>query len=131
MAALVGGAAVQRNTREENAQLKSGKVPEDWEAGEAKHKRQQKDTDARWTKKHGRSHYGYKNHVNVDNENKLIRKYAVTVSIPVEKFPRSAGRKFPTCISTHRRITRSLWLTVAVVCRVCVWVSPRAARHSL
>ena len=73
-------APVQRNTREENAQLKSGKVPEDWEAGEAKHKRQQKDTDARWTKKHGRSHYGYKNHVNVDHENKLIRKYAVTAA---------------------------------------------------
>lgn len=71
-------APVQRNTREENAQVKSGKVPEDWEAEEVKAKRRQKDVAARWTKKHGRSHYGYKNHVNVDNKHKLIRTYAVT-----------------------------------------------------
>ena len=38
----------------------------------------QKDTDARWTKKHGKSHYGYKNHVNVDRRHKLIRRYKVT-----------------------------------------------------
>ena len=31
-----------------------------WEKQPAK--RRQKDTDARWTKKHGKSHYGYKNH---------------------------------------------------------------------
>lgn len=40
--------------------------------------RAQKDVDARWTKKHGRSHYGYKNHVNVDRKYKLIRRYHVT-----------------------------------------------------
>lgn len=40
--------------------------------------RRQKDTDARWTKKHGKSHYGYKNHINVDNKHKLIRKFTVT-----------------------------------------------------
>ena len=40
--------------------------------------KRQKDTDARWTKKHGKSHYGYKNHINVDKEHKLIRRYAVT-----------------------------------------------------
>ena len=38
----------------------------------------QKDTDARWTKKHGKSHYGYKNHVNVDRRHKLVRRYQVT-----------------------------------------------------
>ena len=41
-------------------------------------KRSQKDVDARWTKKHGKSHYGYKNHVNVDRTHKLIRRYNVT-----------------------------------------------------
>ena len=71
-------APVQRNTREENAQIKAGEVPADWEAEEAKPKRRQKDTDARWTKQHGTSHYGYKHHVNVDNKNKLVRSYAVT-----------------------------------------------------
>ena len=40
--------------------------------------KRQKDEDARWTKKHGKSHYGYKNHINVDKEHKLIRRYAVT-----------------------------------------------------
>ena len=32
----------------------------------------------RWTKKHGKTHYGYKNHVNVDRKHKLIRRYHVT-----------------------------------------------------
>ena len=49
---------------------------EGWEKQPAK--RRQKDTDARWTKKHGKSHYGYKNHVNVDRRHKLVRRYQVT-----------------------------------------------------
>ena len=40
--------------------------------------RSPKDRDARWTKKHGRSFFGYKNHVNADAKHKLIRHYAVT-----------------------------------------------------
>ena len=66
----------QRNTREENATIKAGDCPTDWDAQPAK--RRQKDTEARWTVKHGVSHYGYKNHVNVDKQHKLIRQYAVT-----------------------------------------------------
>jgi len=66
----------QRNTREENATVKAGACPTDWEAQPAK--RRQKDAEARWTKKHGVSHFGYKNHVNVDKKHKLIRRYAVT-----------------------------------------------------
>ena len=66
----------QRNTREENATLKAGACPSDWDAQPAK--RRQKDTQARWTVKHGVSHYGYKNHVNVDKQHKLIRRYCVT-----------------------------------------------------
>ena len=46
------------NTREENATIKNGEMPEDWADKPAK--RSQKDTEARWTKKHGKSHYGYK-----------------------------------------------------------------------
>ena len=41
-------------------------------------KLRQKDRDARWTKKHGRSFFGYKNHVNADAKHKLIRQYGVT-----------------------------------------------------
>lgn len=33
---------------------------------------------ARWTKKHGRSYYGYKDHINVDRRHKLLRRYMVT-----------------------------------------------------
>ena len=33
---------------------------------------------ARWTKKHGKSFYGYKNDVNADAKHKLIRQYDVT-----------------------------------------------------
>ena len=64
------------NTREENAAIKGGGMPEGWENKPAK--RSQKDVDARWTKKHGKSHYGYKNHVNVDRKHKLIRRYHVS-----------------------------------------------------
>lgn len=66
----------QRNSREENAQIKEGKTPERFEANP--NVGRQKDTDARWTKKNGVSHYGYKNHVSVDHEHKLIRGFEVT-----------------------------------------------------
>ena len=64
----------QRNTREENKRVKSGEVPEDWN----ENKRRQKDTDARWTKKNNEVHFGYKDHVKVDAESKIITDYAVT-----------------------------------------------------
>ena len=64
------------NTRDENKAIKSGEVPADWADKPAK--RSQKDTDARWTQKHGKSHYGYKNHVNVDRTHKLVRRYHVS-----------------------------------------------------
>jgi len=65
-----------RNTRDENKQIKEGKTPDAWD--DKPNMKRQKDEDARWTKKHGESHYGYKNHINVDKEHKLIRRYAVT-----------------------------------------------------
>ena len=66
----------QRNSRDENATIKAGECPTEWEGQPAK--RRQKDTEARWTVKHGANHYGYKNHVNVDKQHKLIRQYTVT-----------------------------------------------------
>ena len=66
----------QRNSRDETTRIKEGETPEGWEEQPAK--LSQKDTDARWTKKHGKSHYGYKNHVNVDRRHKLVRRYQVT-----------------------------------------------------
>ena len=67
----------QRNSREENAEIKAGEIPAGWAEGSA-NKLAQKDLDARWTKKHGVSHYGYKNHVSTDRRYKLVRGYAVT-----------------------------------------------------
>mgnify|MGYP002526209541 FL=1 len=66
----------QRNSRDENARIRAGETLEGWEQQPAK--RCQKDTDARGTKRHGKSHYGYKNHVNVDRRHKLVRRYQVT-----------------------------------------------------
>lgn len=66
----------QHNTREENRQLKAGKTPPEWD--EAPHKLAQKDTDARWTKKNGMAHYGFKNHISVDARYGFIRQYEVT-----------------------------------------------------
>jgi IS5 family transposase len=37
-------------------------------------KRRQKDLDATWPRKHGKSHHGYKLSVNVDRRYKVIRK---------------------------------------------------------
>ena len=64
----------QRNSRDENQKIKQGETPDNWKPAQ----KRQKDTDARWTKKNGKSYYGYKNHISVDVKYKLIRNYAVT-----------------------------------------------------
>lgn len=66
----------QRNTRDENAQIKEGIRPEGFEEGSSKGA--QKDCDARWTKKNNETHYGYKNHAKVDLKTKLIDSYSTT-----------------------------------------------------
>ena len=66
----------QRNSRDENEAVKAGQTPAEWEKQPAKLR--QKDRDARWTKKHKQSFFGYKNHVNADAKHKLIRCYEVT-----------------------------------------------------
>jgi IS5 family transposase len=66
----------QRNNREENAQIKQGRIPESFEANA--NKKAQKDCDARWTLKNGERHYGYKNHVNADMKTKLITKFTTS-----------------------------------------------------
>nr|WP_241087362.1 transposase [Candidatus Vondammii sp. HM_W22] len=61
-------------TRDENRQIKIGGSPEAW----GDNKRRQKGVEARWTMKHGKIHYGYKNHIGIDRKHKVIRKYAIT-----------------------------------------------------
>lgn len=67
----------QRNSREDNAKIKEGKMPENWDS---KRKISQKDTDARWTKKRNVVHYGYKDHIKIDKESKIIMNYKVTTA---------------------------------------------------
>lgn len=61
---------VQHNGRESNEIIKADAIPIDW--GKTPAKLAQKDCDARWTKKGGQHHYGYKNHINIDKATKLI-----------------------------------------------------------
>ena len=74
--ATIVSAPMQRNSRSENEAIKAGKTPEGWQEKPAKNA--QKDKDARWTKKHDKSFYGYKNHIGIDRAHKLIRRYAET-----------------------------------------------------
>ena len=46
--------------------IKADAVPVEW--GNTPAKLAQKDIDARWTKKGGQNHYGYKNHINIDRD---------------------------------------------------------------
>jgi IS5 family transposase len=65
-----------QNTRKENEEIKEGKVPQEW----SENKKKQKDMEARWQTKNKELHYGYKDHIKVDKESKLIMKYAVTTA---------------------------------------------------
>jgi IS5 family transposase len=66
----------QRNTRDENKQIKEDKMPQSFE--DNPNKKAQKDCDARWTTKGGQREYGYKDHVASDQKTKIITKYEVT-----------------------------------------------------
>lgn len=68
----------QRNSKDENQQIKEGKVPKQFE--ENPHVLRQKDVEARWTKKRMQSYYGYKDHISIDVKHKLIRCYEVSAA---------------------------------------------------
>jgi IS5 family transposase len=66
----------QRNSKKENEAIKKGSGGELWK--DKPKKKQQKDIDARWTKKNGETIYGYKNHTKVDQKHKIIKSYQIT-----------------------------------------------------
>ena len=71
----------QRNSKDENADIKKGAVPLDFAKKDKNGKRSklsQKDCDAKWTKKGDEKYYGYKDHINADEKTKLITKYSVS-----------------------------------------------------
>ena len=79
----------QRNTQDEKAALKQGRIPEAWKAKPAKLR--QKDRDARWTVKFSKAKeradgtrpavdiaiptFGYQNHIAIDRRYGLIRRW--------------------------------------------------------
>ena len=87
----------QRNTREENEQLKQGEVPSDWSPG----KRAHKDRDARWTRKGPDTFFGYKNHVKVDRASKLIVDFKVTAASAND------GAQLPDLVGRQDRVVHA------------------------
>ena len=66
----------QRNTRDENEQIKQEAGDKLW--NDNPHKKCHKDVDARWTKKRDETFYGYKQHTKVEKRNKIILSYDTT-----------------------------------------------------
>lgn len=65
---------IQRNSRDENARIKKGKIPVGWSEAKCR----QKDIHARWSARPHKHAYGYKNHISIDAGHKFIRDYTVT-----------------------------------------------------
>ena len=74
--ATIIAAPKQRNTREENEQIKQGNIPPEW----SEKKRSHKDIEADWTKKNDQKYYGYKNHIKTDLGSKLITDFGTTTA---------------------------------------------------
>lgn len=67
---------IQRNSRDENKELKEDKIPQDW----SENKLRRKDTDAQWVTHNGKNYFGYKNHIKADSKTKLITGYKATTA---------------------------------------------------
>ena len=72
---------IQRNSRDENKELKDGQIPQDW----SEPKTRQKDTDAQWVTKSRQHFFGYKNHIKADARTKLITRYKATTANIADK----------------------------------------------
>lgn len=66
----------QTLSKDEKALVQHDAMPAEWSAS----KRRQKDVEARWTKKHGKSYFGYKLSTSVDKRHKLIRRVQVSTA---------------------------------------------------
>jgi transposase, IS5 family len=69
-------APITQAKKDERETLNEGNAPEGWSAKRLSHT----DRAARWTKKHGKSFYGYKLHANLDARYKLVRRFKVTAA---------------------------------------------------
>jgi IS5 family transposase len=110
--ATIISAPVQRNSKSENAAIKEGKRPKSFDENAAKAR--QKDSDARWTKKHNKSYYGYKNHAKVDLSSKLIEAYCTSAAslhdsqAAVELIEEGDGTMFADSAYVGERIANDL-----------------------
>ncbi len=68
----------QHNTPEEKEEIKAGKIPEEWQKPENAHKLAQKDLDAHYSVKRNQPFFGYKDHIKVDADSKMIVDFKVT-----------------------------------------------------
>jgi IS5 family transposase len=93
----------QHFTKEDKEQIKQDALPADWKPA----KRRQKDLDATWTKKHGKSHHGYKLSINVDKRYKVIRKIETDTASTHDSqhFDAVLARAIPAGTSTQTRAT--------------------------
>jgi len=66
----------QSINKEEKAIVAENAMPADWSPA----KRRQKDIEARWTKKYGKSYFGYKLSANADKRYKVIRKIKISTA---------------------------------------------------
>jgi transposase, IS5 family len=104
--ATIVSAPKQRNTDGEKADIRAGRIPEDWKDKPAK--LAQKDRDARWTVKFSKAKpsddgspridiavpsFGYKNHIGIDRRHGLIRTWTATHAA------RHDGAQLPNLIS--------------------------------
>jgi transposase, IS5 family len=120
----------QRNTEDEKADLKAGRIPQAWQEKPARLR--QKDRDARWTVKFTKAKpredatkqvdiavpaFGYQSHISIDRRHGLIRRWAVTDAAAyggrllrqglLDK-TNTASEVWPTP-PTARRPTRPIW----------------------
>lgn len=66
-------ASKQSLSKKEKTLVREDAMPIEWKPAKCR----QKDTDAPWTKKHGKSYFGYKVWANADKRYKLARKIKV------------------------------------------------------
>jgi len=66
----------QSISKEEKEIVREGATPIKWKPA----KRRQKDIEARWTKKHSKSYFGYKLSANADKRYKLIRRIKISTA---------------------------------------------------
>ncbi len=121
--ATVVPAPKQRNTEDEKAAIKQGKIPERWKERPAKIR--QKDRDARWTVKYSKAKvkegadprgfkpvdlaipmFGYKNHIGIDRAHGLIRTWDASAANAHD------GARLPDLI-TRKNTGSGVWADTA------------------